>query len=157
MPWPTSDRQPVSPPRSSNRTCRFPASGSPTDFTSGSRHVLRLHVQFLLEFLDLTRCYQAHRQSPLLPSLQNASEVRTLCSAGITRLPRSYDPLRGPSQPLPLRPRLGFPTGSGLPPITQTTFPTCRAHYPGGPIPVHDGSTARFPAPGLSWNRTGLP
>ena len=27
-------RDPVSPPRSSNRTCRFPASGSPTGFTS---------------------------------------------------------------------------------------------------------------------------
>ncbi len=27
-------RSPVSPPRSSNRTCRFPASGSPTGFTA---------------------------------------------------------------------------------------------------------------------------
>ncbi len=27
---------------------------------------------------------------------------------------------------------LGFPTGSGLPPITQIAFSACRAHYPGG-------------------------
>ena len=26
------------------------------------------------------------------------------------------------------------PTGSGLPPITQMTFSTCRAHYPGGSV-----------------------
>ena len=30
--------QSVSPPRSSNRTCGFPASGFPTGFTTGSRH-----------------------------------------------------------------------------------------------------------------------
>jgi hypothetical protein len=34
VPRPTGSR-PVSPPRSSNRTCRFPASGFPTDFTPG--------------------------------------------------------------------------------------------------------------------------
>src|SRR5438128_6905945 len=27
---------------------------------------------------------------------------------------------------------LGFPTGSGLPPITQIAFSACRPHYPGG-------------------------
>ena len=60
-------------------------------------------------------------------------KVRALCSAGITQPRRSYDPVRLPSWPLPsatLRP-LPSPM-NGSPPITRTTFPTCRAHYPGG-------------------------
>src|SRR5258705_13044920 len=32
-----AERRPVSQPRSSNRTCRFPASGFPTGFTADSR------------------------------------------------------------------------------------------------------------------------
>jgi hypothetical protein len=62
----------VSHPRSSNRTCRFPASGSPTGFTV--RHTegslttsvigaacffLRLTVQLSLKGLDPSRCLQA--------------------------------------------------------------------------------------------------
>ena len=31
--------------------------------------------------------------------------------------------------------------------MTRTTFPTCRAHYPGGPDRVPVGSELRFPAP----------
>ena len=38
----TPERRPVSHPRSSNRTCRFPASGFPTGFTVDSR--TRLHL-----------------------------------------------------------------------------------------------------------------
>lgn len=60
-------------------------------------------------------------------------KVRALCSAGITQPRRSYDPVRLPFWPLPsatLRP-LPSPM-NGSPPITRTTFPTCRAHYPGG-------------------------
>jgi hypothetical protein len=34
----TLPKRPVSPPRSSNRTCGFPASGFPTGFMTGSRH-----------------------------------------------------------------------------------------------------------------------
>src|SRR5713226_6462244 len=36
-----------------------------------------------------------------LASSVSTSEVRVLCSPGITRLLRYYDPLRGPSQPPP--------------------------------------------------------
>jgi len=64
--------------------------------------------------------------------LVSLSEVRALCSTGITRLPRYYGPLRGPSQPAPFRRRSVCSAGSGLPSITRTTFPACRAHYPGG-------------------------
>src|SRR5215831_16064667 len=37
-----AERRPVSHPRSSNRTCRFPASGFPTGFTADSR--TRVHT-----------------------------------------------------------------------------------------------------------------
>src|SRR5206468_5559377 len=46
----------------------------------------------------LFRCFEAHRQSPsFLAFLQSMPEVRSLPSAGITRPPRSYGPVRLPS------------------------------------------------------------
>ena len=60
-------------------------------------------------------------------------KVRALCSAGITRPRRSYDPVRLPPWPLPSATLRTLPSPmNGSPPITRTTFPTCRAHYPGG-------------------------
>src|SRR3954465_16002946 len=47
--------------------------------------------------------FQAHHQSPILGSVQSAPEVRALSSASITRPPRSYGPLRLPSDPPPMR------------------------------------------------------
>ena len=98
-------RHPVSPPRSSNRTCGFPASGSPTGFParltgrSCKRHlVLRLATQLPRKRPDRMRCFQAHRQSPHLGFFESAPEVRVLPSTGIARLPRYYDPLRTPAR-----------------------------------------------------------
>ncbi len=113
-------RRPVSPPRASNRTCRFPASGSPTGFTA--RHTadgqyrlvsrddtvarlnLRLAAELSLKPPDAFRCCQAHRQSPILVFVKSAPEVRALSSASITRPHRSYDPVRLPPGP-PCLPR----------------------------------------------------
>jgi hypothetical protein len=81
------------------------------------------------------------------------SEVRVLCSPGITRLHRYYDPLRGPSQP-PSHDGVGMPAGSGLPLLTQITFSACRAHYPGGSVRCFSVISWRAPAPGSS--RTAL-
>src|SRR4029450_2779850 len=54
--------------------------------------------KLLLKAPDLLRCFKAHRQSPsLLAFLQSTPEVRSLPSASITRLPRSYGPVRLPS------------------------------------------------------------
>ena len=50
------------------------------------------------------RCCQAHRQSPTLCIFPSMPEVRVLCSAGITRHQRSYDPVRLPPG-LPCLPR----------------------------------------------------
>ena len=47
--------------------------------------------------------FQAHRQSPILGSVQSAPEVRALSSASMTWPQQSYGPLRLPSDPPPVR------------------------------------------------------
>ena len=94
---------------------------------------LRLSTQLSLKDLDHSRCLQAHRQSPspcLLrkhtrsqgPSLHRhypASTVILPCPTPACAAARSD------VEAATLAP-------NGSPPITRTTFPTCRAHYPGG-------------------------
>jgi hypothetical protein len=107
----------VSHPRSSNRTCGFPASGSPTGFIvrhtkqgtnrkrhlRGARSFLRLATQLSLKDPDHSRCLQAHRANHRhLAFFESTPEVRALCSAGITRPQRSYDPVRLPPWPPPV-------------------------------------------------------
>src|SRR3954454_4318680 len=105
--------------------------------------------------------FQAHRQSPILGSLQSAPEVRALSSASITRPQRSYGPLRLPSDPPPVR-RGGLPAPSrdGSPPMTRTTLPPCRAPYPGGSrrVPVSIASPLTRPSrfPGGSASASSL-
>src|SRR5262245_23182052 len=68
-----------------------------------------------------------------LAIFESTPEVRVLCSAGITRPHRSYDPVRRPPKPPPVsNVEAATLAYDGPPPITRTTFPTCRAHYPGG-------------------------
>src|SRR5438132_1078725 len=136
----------VSHPRSSNRTCRSPASGSPTGFTARyteSKLSARGFgtVNNSPSPLDTAIsggvchgwCLQAHRQSPRPRPLRKRT--------------RSQGPFLGQHYPASsvVRPR---PTPAmaaafrdveaaalaldGSPPITRTTFPTCHAHYPGG-------------------------
>jgi hypothetical protein len=117
----------VSRPRSSNRTCGFPASGFPTGFsprhTAGprvrcvlpkqwvmadapsntDRHPSSPQVRASSEASGCSGVFQAHRQSPILGSVQSAPEVRALSSASITQPQRSYGPLRLPSGPPPVR------------------------------------------------------
>src|SRR5712692_404547 len=75
-----------------------------------SRLVLRLAIQLDLEFPDLTRCCQTHRQSPHLLSFPSTPEARALPSTGITRFHRYYGPLRRPVWPV------SFPTPLEAPP-----------------------------------------
>src|SRR5262249_34630204 len=50
-----------------------------------------------------------------------------------TQLQRSYDPVRLPPEPSPVRDvEVATLAHDGSPPITRITLPTCRAHYPGG-------------------------
>ena len=93
--------------------------------------------------------FQAHRQSPILGSVQSAPEARALSSASITRPQRSYGPLRLPSDPPPLRRGAASPGRDGSPPMTRITLPTCRAPYPGGSrrVPVSIASPLTRPSP----------
>jgi hypothetical protein len=71
---------------------------------------------------------------PALGSFESTPEVKALPSTSVTRLHQYYGLLRLPSGPPRLPRRWGSsPNHDGSPPITRTTFPTCRAHYPGGP------------------------
>src|SRR5712691_5675617 len=146
----------VSHPRSSNRTCGFPASGSPTGFTvkhtnksltasviAQREFVLRLTIQLSLKDPDDSRCLQAHRQSPSPRLLQKhtRSQGPSLCrhypaSTVILPCPTPADAAaRSDVEAATLAP-------NGSPPITRTTFPTCRAHYPGGAL-CHNCATPR--------------
>ena len=58
---------------------------------------LRLAIELPLKAADLFRSCKAHRQSPRpSPASASTSEVRGLCSAGVTRPQRSYAPVRLP-------------------------------------------------------------
>ena len=85
------NRSSVSTPRSSNRTCRFPASSSRT----------RPHA-FACNAICSFRTDFGVDRFPNLRSLTTCCvrlELRLLSSTGITRLPRYYEPLRHPGAP----------------------------------------------------------
>src|SRR4051794_40086694 len=73
--------------------------------------------------------FQAHRQSPILGFVQSAPEVRALSSASITRPPRSYGPLRLPSDPPPVR-------RGGCQPQSRRVSPDDPHHPSNVPCPV---------------------
>src|SRR4029077_15224155 len=94
---------------------------------------LRLAVQLSLQGPDLLRCYQAHRQSPSPHRLRKRTR-----SQG--PLLRRHCPASTLVRPCPT-PALAVArcdveaatlAQDGSPPITRTTLPACRAHYPGG-------------------------
>src|SRR5674536_310756 len=99
----------VSHPRSSNRTCPIKASGSPTGFTvrhteskltargfgavSNSPSPLDTAISGGSCLDGVCRLIANHHD---LAIFESAPEVRALPSASITRLQRSYDPIRLP-------------------------------------------------------------
>ena len=132
-------RDSVSSSRSSNRTCGFPASGSPTDVVPkhtrtgdlrGGRdapvaHPLRLDTKPVPRSPDDS--LELGRLSPIstpMTTSRGVSEVRPLPSAGITRRPQYYEPVRHPRRPS--HHRWGFPCSVSF------LFHACRRHYPGG-------------------------
>jgi hypothetical protein len=106
--------------------------------TDRKRHVrgvlfLRPTTQLSLKDPDHSRCLQAHRQSPSHRVLRKHTR-----SQG-PFLRRHY-PASTVVRPCPTPAcaaarsdvEAATLTPNGSPPITRTTFPTCRAHYPGG-------------------------
>ena len=95
---------PVSTSRSSNRTCGFAASGSPTGFTG--RHTTARGAPFAHRYssfrsrLTIDGVGRPCGQFLLaLGYFHSVPEVRFLPSTGITRLQRYYEPLRLPKRP----------------------------------------------------------
>jgi hypothetical protein len=94
---------------------------------------LRLAVQLSLKDPDRSRCLQAHRQSPSPRHLRK----RTRSQGPLLRRHYPASTLLRPC-PTPARAaacrdvEAATLAHDGSPPITRTTFPTCRAHYPGG-------------------------
>jgi len=110
----------VSPPRSSNRTCGFPASGSPTGFTMKHTESSFASPYSSLGSFRSTTVFSGC--APITgPRLRpKHPEVRALPSTGITRLQRYYDPLRVPAGPLSLPRALELAsTRSGVPPLPR--------------------------------------
>ncbi len=139
-------RHSVSCPRSSNRTCRFPASGFPTSFivrhtekSSGRKRPLRggfppsPYDTAFSEGSGLSGVVRLIANHLHLTIFESAPEVRVLSSAGVTQPQQSYDPVRLPSKPPPKSDvEAATLAQNGSPLITRVTFPTCRAQYPGG-------------------------
>src|SRR6266568_4118487 len=94
---------------------------------------LRLTIQLSLKGPDRCRCCQAHRQSPSPHHLRK----RTRSQGPLLRRHYPASTLIRPC-PIPVMAAAFRDVEAatlaldGPPPITQTTFPTCRAHYPGG-------------------------
>ena len=103
------------------------------DDTSARDAVFALRYELSLTGPDRSRCLQAHRQSPSPHRLQKHAK-----SQG--PLLRRHYPASTLIRPCPT-PAMAAAfrnveaatlADDGSPPITRTTFPTCRAHYPGG-------------------------
>src|SRR3982074_2152501 len=124
----------VSHPRSSNRTCGFPASGSPTgcpvrhadQIIDRKRHLRGVSLPspcdtaFSRIIVGVVRLIANHLH---LAIFESTPEVRALPFAGITRPHRSYDPVRLPSMPSPGATWRPLPSHyDGSPPITRITF-----------------------------------
>ena len=129
-------RRSVSHPRSSNRTCGFPASGSPTGFvlrhtkqiTDRKRHRAACSLSSPHDtafsrtrmIVGVCRLIANHLH---LAFFESIPEVRVLPSTGITRLQRSYYPVRLPPMTPPeatLRPLPSHQTG--LPRLPEPPF-----------------------------------
>src|SRR5258707_81929 len=133
----------VSHPRSSNRTCRSPASGSPTGFTA--RYT---------ESKLTARGFGAVSFAPRHSNLRRRLSLMVFAGSSPITFTSPSSKAHQKSGPFPQPALPGFdghttPSDSrhgrrlrdveaatlaldGSPPITRTTFPTCRAHYPGG-------------------------
>src|ERR1700683_3347024 len=131
----------VSHPRSSNRTCRSPASGSPTGFTAR-------YTESKLTARGFGTV--SNSPSPLDTAISHgAPEVRALSSPSIPRLRRSYAPVRLPPWPPPFATLRPLPSPlTGLPRLPEPPFrravPTTPADRAGARVdcfPAH----AAFP------------
>ncbi len=159
----------VSPPRSSNRTCGFPASGFPTGFAASIRWVVDTSViripispwhrgtaclESSWSHAVLCRLAPSHRPSP---SSTSTPEARVLPSTSVTWPHQYYDPVRRPPVPPPVSVvEAATLAHGGSPPITRITLPACRAHYPGGSRRVRLSIASPLTRPSPLFRRVGI-
>src|SRR6202030_4298804 len=94
---------------------------------------LRLAIELSLKGPDLFRCYQAHHQSPSPHHLQK--RTRSQGPFLHQHYPASKVILPCPTPAMTAAycdVEAATLATNGSPPITRTTIPACRAHYPGG-------------------------
>ena len=161
--------RPVSHPRSSNRTCGFPASGFPTGFIVGIRrekNTSGIHVSpspwhhdtaFLVgsrpyEVLD--RLAPIHRPSPSLKAHQKSGPFPPPELPGLNgTMTLSRHPPEPPSYDGDEAATLAQ---GGAPPMTQTTILTCRAYDPGESKQVHVSVASLSARPSPLFGRVGI-
>src|SRR5437773_1295282 len=96
------------------------------------------------------------RHSPDSPPCGVDLELRLLPSAGVTRLPRYYEPLRHPTRPglslAGVRSEVATLRRVGLPVFRHVPLPACRRQYPGGFVGAIAHHPQRLrPSPSESW------
>ena len=129
---------PISGTRLSDRLHREAHDRRPIYAGVARRHLgpvtrLRQTIQLSLMDPDRSWCLQAHRQSPSPCHLQK--HTRSQGPSLRRRYPAStlLRPCPTPVMATACRDvEAATLARDGSPPITRTTFPTCRAHYPGG-------------------------
>jgi hypothetical protein len=117
----------VSDSRSSNRTCRFPASGSDwfhVRLTQPAEHNQESPGSRQISLSLAT--FEAPRSEA--PSLHGHYAASSVLRASPRPAPTTASQRCRASRPLVVR---------GLPTLHQTTLPACRPHYPGGPRRLH--------------------
>jgi hypothetical protein len=94
---------------------------------------LRLAIQLSLKNPDHSRCLQAHRQSPSPRLLRKRTRSQGPLLSRHCPASTLIRPCPTPASAAACRDvEAAALAPNGSPPITRTTFPTCRAHYPGG-------------------------
>ena len=94
---------------------------------------LRLAVELPLKAPDRLRCCEAHRQSPSPHHLRKRTRSQGPLLRQRYPVSTLVRPCPTPDVAVALRDvEAAILANDGSPPITRTTFPTCRAHYPGG-------------------------
>src|SRR6516165_10084180 len=94
---------------------------------------LRLTIQLSLKGLDRYRCCQAHRQSPSPHHLRKHTRSQGPLLNWHCPASTLVRPCPTPARTAACRDvEVATLAHDGSPSITRTTFPTCRAHYPGG-------------------------
>ena len=166
-------KQSVSPPRSSNRTCGFPASGSPTGFTAGMRRAFDTSVLSVSvpPWLHDTACSESFRNYAVLyrlapshppsPSSTSTPEVRVLSSTGVTQLHRYTTLSDSRSSRCPTAPLRPLPSlSTGLPrlrdPRLDVPCPLPRWTGPGASVGCFPRSCCLPRTPGGSASTTSL-